>query len=272
LLLRSTVVGDMQQADRCRAGCLRECPRQGLSRGRAPFASSARDSTKRLVRSSSDLADLVYSGILEAADTLVRTGQLLWDVRSKDRREVWRPKSEVAFGAWLADQLSVRLARAGVVINREVRVRETTTKHGQAVDIQADAPVIDGRQDEAAVCRIELKGNWHADLMTAMRTQLADDYLIPEKLRYGIYVTARFDLKLWNDPDNRRAKARARVQHEAAAELDTQAETLLGLGLDVRSAVVYIPRPVSSARKRKPAKRATPGRTRAKSAPLPEQP
>ena len=193
------------------------------------------DSTKRLVRSSSDLADLVHSGILEAAGTLVRTGQLLWNVRSMNRKEIWRPKSEVAFGAWLADQLSLRLERAGVVINREVRVRETTTQHGQAVDIQADAPVIGGRQDEPARCRIELKGNWHEELMTAMRTQLADDYLIPEKLRHGIYVTAWFDTELWNDPDDRRPEARSRNQGQTAAELGSQAETLRGLGLDVRS-------------------------------------
>ena len=47
--------------------------------------------------------------------------------------------------------------------------------------------------------------------MTAMRTQLADDYLIPEDLRHGIYVTAWFDTELWNDSaDNRRRVARSR--------------------------------------------------------------
>ena len=222
------------------------------------------DSTKRLVRSSSDLADLVHRGILEAAGTLVRTGQLLWNVRSINRKEIWRPKSEVAFGAWLADQLSVRLERAGVVINREVRVRETTTQHGQAVDIQADAPIIGGRQDEPVRCRIELKGNWHEELMTAMRTQLADDYLIPEKLRHGIYVTAWFDTALWNDPDDRRPEAGSRNQDHTAAELGSQAETLRGLGLDVRSVIVYIPRPVKSARAERPAKRAARVRAKAK--------
>ena len=222
------------------------------------------DSTKRLVRSSSDLADLVHRGILEAAGTLVRTGQLLWNVRSINRKEIWRPKSEVAFGAWLADQLSVRLERAGVVINREVRVRETTTQHGQAVDIQADAPIIGGRQDEPVRCRIELKGNWHKELMTAMRTQLADDYLIPEKLRHGIYVTAWFDTELWNDPDDRRPEAGSRNQDHTAAELGSQAETLRGLGLDVRSVIVYIPRPVKSARAERPAKRAARVRAKAK--------
>ena len=103
----------------------------------------------RLVRGSSDLADLIHRAVLEAAGTLHdRAGQLLWDVHHQDGKEVWRPKPEAAFSAWLAEQLRVSLSRAGIVINREVRVRETTTKHGQAVDIQADAPAIRGMQDK----------------------------------------------------------------------------------------------------------------------------
>ena len=74
--------------------------RQGRGAHQAP-----RRQHERLVRSSSDLADLIHRGVLEAAGTLVRTGQLLWDVHRKDSKEIWRPKSEVAFGAWLAEQL-----------------------------------------------------------------------------------------------------------------------------------------------------------------------
>jgi hypothetical protein len=208
------------------------------------------DSAARLVRGSADLAGLVHRAVLEAAGTLVRTGQLLWDFHLTDKKEMWRPKSEVAFGAWLAEQLRASLERSGVVISREVRVRETTTQHGMAVDIQADAPLTGGRQDEPARCRIELKGNWHSDLMTAMRTQLADDYLIPEGLRHGIYVTAWFDTGLWNDSaDHRRRLARTRDQGETAAELDSQAESLRDLGLDVRVVVVCVPRPEKSARR-----------------------
>lgn len=208
------------------------------------------DNATRLVRGGADLAGLVHRAVLKAADTLVRTGQLLWDFHRTDKKEMWRPKSEVAFGAWLAKELRASLERSGVVISREVRVRETTTQHGMAVDIQADAPATGDRQDEPARCRIELKGNWHSDLMMAMRTQLADDYLIPEGLRHGIYVTAWFDTELWNDSaDHRRRVARTRDQGETAAELDSQAESLRDLGLDVRVVVVYVPRPEKSARR-----------------------
>lgn len=96
---------------------------------------------------------------------------------------------------------------------------------------------------------MELKGNWHKDLMTAMRTQLADDYLIPENLRHGIYFTAWFDTSLWNDPnDSRRSKARSRNRDDTAAELETQADSLRELNLDVRRVIIDIPRPEKSSR------------------------
>jgi hypothetical protein len=86
--------------------------------------------------------------------------------------------------------------------------------------------------------------------MTAMRTQLADDYLIPEGLRHGVYVTAWFDTELWNDPaDDRRRTARSRDRDTTTTELVSQAESLRELGLDVRSVVVCIPRPAPSARR-----------------------
>jgi hypothetical protein len=71
----------------------------------------------------------------------------------------------------------------------------------------------------------------------------------------SIYVTAWFDTDMWNDPaDTRHRAAHTRDRDETATRLASQAETLLGLGLDIRSTVVYIPRPVRSARTSRPAK------------------
>ncbi len=208
------------------------------------------DGRTRLVRGSADLTDLIVHSIDEAASTLTRTGQLLWNDRLNGRTELWRPKSEPAVGAWLAEHLRAALDRSGVIVSREVRVRETTTRHGLAVDIQADAPVTEGQSGEPSRCRIELKGNWHPDLMTAMRTQLAEDYLIPEHLHHGIYLTAWFDIELWNDlSDHRRRQARNRNREATAAELAAQQEDLRKLNLDVRSVIIYIPRPVPSSRR-----------------------
>lgn len=208
------------------------------------------DSSSRLVRSSADLADLVVQGINEAARELTRTGQLLWNSTGAGRAERWRPKSEPDVGAWLSERLTERLARSGVVVNREVLVRQTASRGlGLTVDIQADAPATNAQDVEPARCRIELKGNWNPDLMTAMRSQLADDYLIPDGLDHGIYVTAWFDTQLWNDDsDSRRRRATSLRRDDTEQELTAQAENLLELGLQIRSVVMDIPRPAPSAR------------------------
>jgi hypothetical protein len=283
----SGFIGPEQQAQHWRDGVLSEIARRGTaeavgvlrqlaaSRPRLPFlADLAReaeelrraldwspvraedlarlleDSRTRLVRGSVDLTELVHHAIVEAAKPLIRTGQILWNDHSNGRTVLWRPKDEPVVAAWLAEELTALLGRSGVVINREVRAWDTTTRHGLAVDIQADAPVTRGQHEEPARCRIELKGNWHPDLMTAMRTQLAEDYLVREGLRHGIYVTAWFDTGLWNDSaDRRRRLARSRDREATAAELTSQAEGLRDLDLDVRSVIIDIPRPAPSARR-----------------------
>jgi hypothetical protein len=207
----------------------------------------------RLVRDSADLSNLVADALVTASSRLARTGQLLWNNYRLNGVERWRPKSEPDVGAWLAEQLTLELVNSGVVVNREVLVRQTTSRgHGLAVDIQADAPLTSdqhGRRADPARCRVELKGNWNPDLLTAMRTQLADDYLLPEGLRDGLYVTAWFDVNLWDDPnDGRLTTAQSRDRDTTAAALAAQADALRQLNLRVRSVIIDIPRPTPSAR------------------------
>jgi hypothetical protein len=213
------------------------------------------NSHTRLVRDGADLSSLVVDALVTAGSRLARTGQLLWNSHLVKGIEVWRPKSEPDVSSWLAEQLTIELVNSGVVVNREVLVRPTTTRgHGLAVDIQADAPQTSdlyGRRSEPVRCRIELKGNWNPDLLTAMETQLADDYLLPEGLRDGLYVTAWFDVSLWNDPngnDSNLRVARSRDRDITAAQLDAQAEALRRLNLRIHSVILDIPRPTPSAR------------------------
>ena len=116
------------------------------------------DSQSRLVRNNSDLADLVAAAITDAAGSLTRTGQLLWNNYTINGTERWRPKSEPDVGAWLAEQLTRQLSDSGVIIGREVLVRQTRPQGlGLTVDIQADAPAPVGQDTAPARCRIELK-------------------------------------------------------------------------------------------------------------------
>jgi hypothetical protein len=217
------------------------------------------DRRSRLVRDSADLADLIVEALAVAVMRLTRTGQLLWNSfrYPNERLERWRPKSEPDVGAWLSEQLTIELVQSGVVINREVLVRQTSTRGlGLSVDVQADAPLTSGEYNsraEPARCRIELKGNWNPKLLDEMRTQLAMDYLLPEGLSEGIYVTAWFDVALWNDEsDLRRAQAATRDRETTDQKLTAQAESLCQLGLRVRSIIIDIPRPTPGKRSQPP--------------------
>jgi hypothetical protein len=239
-------------ADRIREAEALECEYGWSPLGPEGLTRLIHDSHSRLIRNDSDLTDLVAVAIADAAGSLTTTGQLLWNNVPGNGGERWRPKSEQDVGAWLLGQLVLRLADSGVVINREVLVRQTRPQGlGLTVDIQADAPGAAHQGLAPARCRIELKGNWNGELMTAMQTQLAEDYLLPEGLRDGIYLTAWFDTGLWNDPgDARRTQAAGRDRRTTAEGLEDQAEQLRDRGLRIRSQIIDIPRPTPSVRSR----------------------
>ena len=66
---------------------------------------------------------------------------------------------------------------AGVVANREVQPRR-----GKRTDVVIEAALPNSREgfDKLAVV-IEVKGCWHSEVRTALKTQLVDDYLIAER-------------------------------------------------------------------------------------------
>ena len=208
------------------------------------------DSTKRLVRSSSDLADLVHRGILEAAGTLVRTGQLLWDVRTQGqerdlaaeergrvRRLARRPAARAARSGRGRHQ--PRGARPGNDHPARPGGRHPGRRPGHRRPAGRAGPLPHRAQGKLA------RGPDDRDAHPARR-RLPHPRKAPSRhLRHSV-VRHR---PLERSADDRRRTARSRDQDQTAAELASQAETLRDLGLDVRSAVVYIPRPAKSARR-----------------------
>ena len=85
--------------------------------------------------------------------------------------------------------------------------------------------------------------------MTAMRTQLFDDYLLIEGLTDGVYVIAWFDIDQWNDSrDTRLSIARSRSRDEVQLALNIQATEIGKLGVRIQTVIVDIPRPTRSLR------------------------
>jgi hypothetical protein len=182
------------------------------------------DPRLRLLRSDADLRELLVNEALpQIQHKLQHEGQAhqIWDTHSG------RPKQETEIAAWIADRLRDDLTARGVVINREVEVRVGRGGIGERTDIRVDATTdsTTGTADQLTVI-IEVKGCWHRELLTAMSTQLADQYLSPEHA-IGIYLVAWFGDENWTDAtDKRRLVCQRQDANTIVASLTQQAEAL----------------------------------------------
>jgi hypothetical protein len=73
---------------------------------------------------------------------------------------------------------------------------------------------------------IETKGCWNPELMTAIRTQLVDDYLVRLAAPVGIYLVGWFDKPKWDATDYRRARTPDWTLEQAQSHLDQEATRL----------------------------------------------
>jgi len=243
------------------------------------------DRRRRLVRNATRLSDLIVDALREVARSVPQHGQLLWDMHrvlqeptesnestghaaggtaSTGQRQYqvfWRPKDEHALSAYLKDQLELRLASSAVVVNREVLVRQTSPSGaGDRVDLLVEATALPGVPTAAIATAepgfhavrvvIEVKGCWNPQLLTAIRNQLANDYLPEASARHGVYVVGWYPVEQWNDPDDQRRTSTARRDRDGTAmELKGEATDLFrARGLDVRVVVIDVPRPSPSSR------------------------
>jgi energy-coupling factor transporter ATP-binding protein EcfA2 len=201
------------------------------------------DPDRRIARTALQLAEIVVEVLGEVASDLDGHANLLWDCerlprpegapRNRPRPVAWRPKSEGALAAYLAHELTTRIQRRRIVINREVVVRPTDAgDSGKRPDLVVDAitpPSHEGGLDLAKVSvPIEVKGSWHKDLLTSQEEQLAGTYLPAMQTNAGVYFVGVYSIALW-DAEDRDRKRRARKAGSADSlrlQLDTQAEAI----------------------------------------------
>ncbi len=104
----------------------------------------------------------------------------------------------------------------------------------QRVDLQVRAVATEDRRGDHGTrptVLIEVKGDWNAEVETALRTQLVDRYLRGKGLRCGLYVV------FWFAGEGSDAEERA--QREALEQtLDAQARALRGEGMNVLVRVI----------------------------------
>jgi hypothetical protein len=185
----------------------------------------AKDPLKRFIESGEDLQAAIVESLRRLGAELTRTetpmAEFLWNDCPGCKRR-FRSKDESALSNLVKRHLVLDLAGRGIVVNREVEVRRSGSGVGQRTDIHVcavrpGAPVEEAR---SLTVIIETKKCSNAELMTAMRGQLVDDYLKPLGLRHGVYLVGRFD-----NPANRCCSARKTLQ-VLCAELEAQAKSV----------------------------------------------
>jgi hypothetical protein len=190
---------------------------------------------RRLVQSAADLQDVLLESIGRFQEKLQINepplAPYLWDEHAKE------PKDEERLSDFLKIHLDEDLRNRSIITNREV-----VNRRGEETDIRVEA-IKYGTSGEVAdilTVIIEVKGNWHPKLQTAMETQLVDTYMASNRSNHGIYVVGWYAWDEWNPDDWRRqrapkydlAAARQRLE-EQAANLTNRDRTVGAVVLDI---------------------------------------
>ncbi|MCI4044021.1 hypothetical protein [Streptomyces sp. TRM75563] len=223
------------------------------------------DPSRRVIRTSTDLIDVVQEILEEVGRDLPSHGELLWD-RTPGKRprkkpvtatedeaipDVWRPKPESALCAYLAHELNLRLAGHRVAVNREVLIRPTDPYGaGDRTDILIEALPSAG-DDPSEASRpnvklvIEVKGAWNDEVLTAQEEQLSGRYLPEARTDAGIFLVGWYPIELWDAVgDKRRTQAKKLAPDTLLSDLQTQATRLSqAASVHLRPLVLTVPRP-----------------------------
>jgi len=155
----------------------------------------AAEKTTRVVRNAEQLLQVVLD-LLRGLEEHFRGPHspvlAIWNENKEDKRKVFEPKDEDAFARRVAEHLQTVAGGTRLIVNREVKIRE-----GQFTDIIVDALTSGGTEQLSVI--IECKGCWHAEVRTAMETQLVGTYMRDLGVGHGIYLVGWFHCERWAD-------------------------------------------------------------------------
>lgn len=201
---------------------------------------------RRLVRDGGQLLDLVAESLSRYQSELRGENGVndLWDYSTVTEP---CPRDEGHFADHIIRFLKKDLEGRGIAVGCELVVRRGgrgRVAPGLRTDIYVTAVVAapgqpDRTDGEVASVVIEVKGSWHDEVLTAMRTQLAEGYLTEYAgTRLGIYLVGDFTCDSWTNSDGlRRSRALGGVA-ALRARLGAQAEELSQAGIRIRAVVL----------------------------------
>ena len=206
----------------------------------AQFLALALDRDKRFVDGGSQLVETIVESLDRLHAKLHGELPAVRDLWNTPKGE-FSPKDEQEVADYVARHLNEDLRGRGIIVNREVQIRRGIGDGtGQRTDIHVDAvmPGEPKRDVDRTYAIVEVKGNWNAELFSAMETQLRDRYLNENRCKDGIYLIAWFACPKWSETDLRRAKCPKVSLSEARESFSKQASELSHDGYFVRSHVL----------------------------------
>lgn len=191
----------------------------------------------RLVESGEQLLEV----LLESIDRLNKrleestVARCLWNETPRKT-----PKDESALSDFLKDHFDQDLIKRGIIVNREVKIHHGKgAKKGELTDIHVDAVTPgQGFTFDRIRAIIEVKGQWHGELKTAMKSQLRDRYMTDYDCQYGLYVVGWFDCPAWDEADKRKRNPWKWLKGEAFRILRKQATKLSQQGILIKVAMI----------------------------------
>jgi hypothetical protein len=201
------------------------------------------DASARLIENGSQLLDVLTESLDRLQKKLIGEtprSRFLWN-QSPDRK--WRPKEEDSLSDYIKGHLDDDLRTRGIVLGREMQIRRRAgEKPGEDTDIYVMAVRRNGLGEvyDSVSVIIEVKGCWHRDVDTAMKTQLVDRYLRDNQCQHGLYVIGWFNQESWDESDPRRNQVPKWSVHEERKFFELQASKLSRDGPLVRSYVLDV--------------------------------
>ena len=184
----------------------------------------ARNEKTMLVNTDRDLQVVVKNALAIVQRELTGANpqsHLLWDTHSH------RPKSEDEISDHLRNRLAELTGGNNLVVNREVQVRRNQPSGlPERADIQVDAATGRAGPFPTISLPVEVKGAWNGELLTAMRSQLADRYMTDLDASYGSYIVLWPDIEYWTDKDTRRRIVTRLDRDEVVEQLANQTRQL----------------------------------------------
>lgn len=191
------------------------------------FLLLTRQSSSRLILNADHLLDALRESLLRLENKLqgeTPNAIFLWDRTTNAKL---KPKSEHDFTDFVKTHLVEDLKQSGTIALREVEIRRRQGEGGnpgERTDIYVSGFI--PLKKEFVTVIIEVKGCWHLEVRTAMKTQLLDRYLNETSYNHGIYLVGWYSCNQWDKRGTKRNMISVPNIEEARQIFDDQAKAL----------------------------------------------